>query len=50
MDEADDESADFPHLFASGRELDWPLTQPGPAYGDTIGSMNIDAPNSTARA
>lgn len=28
-------------ILATPRELDWPLTQPGPAYGDTIGGMNI---------
>ena len=28
-------------ILVSPRELDWPLTQPGPAYGDTIGGMNI---------
>lgn len=28
-------------VLVSPRELDWPLTQPGPAYGDTIGGMNI---------
>jgi crotonobetainyl-CoA:carnitine CoA-transferase CaiB-like acyl-CoA transferase len=28
-------------ILASPQELEWPLTQPGPAYGDTIGGMNI---------
>lgn len=28
-------------VLVSPRELEWPLTQPGPAYGDTIGGMNI---------
>ncbi|HMT44532.1 MAG TPA: CoA transferase [Chakrabartia sp.] len=28
-------------ILVTPRELDWPLTQPGPAYGDTIGGMNI---------
>ncbi|PKB14369.1 crotonobetainyl-CoA:carnitine CoA-transferase CaiB-like acyl-CoA transferase [Novosphingobium kunmingense] len=28
-------------ILVSPRELEWPLTQPGPAYGDTIGGMNI---------
>lgn len=28
-------------VLVTPRELDWPLTQPGPAYGDTIGGMNI---------
>ncbi|MET4132901.1 crotonobetainyl-CoA:carnitine CoA-transferase CaiB-like acyl-CoA transferase [Porphyrobacter sp. MBR-155] len=28
-------------ILATPRELEGPLTQPGPAYGDTIGGMNI---------